>query len=89
MLRRPEPDTRLFNLAIHLDENIVGPIDHDVRDVIARQKWVEWTETQQVLADLTQQNVLLDNRQGQPPDLDDFLHDVSDFFFRFLAGHLG
>ena len=28
----------LFNLAIHLDENIVGPIDHDVRDVIARQQ---------------------------------------------------
>ena len=85
---RPEPDPGLLDLAFDFDEDVLGSVHHDVSDVVASQQRIERTESKQILADLAQQDILLDNRQRNAPKLHDLLDDIRDFLLGLGTGHL-
>ncbi len=84
-----EADVALLHLAIDFDEGLTGAIDHDVGDVVARQKRLERTEAQNVVADVLEQLFLLGNRHREVLDRDDIVDDIADFLARALIVELG
>ena len=67
----------------------VGPIDHDVGDVVARQQRLERPEAEHVVADVVEQVLLLGDRQDEILDRHDFVDDVANFLARALGIELG
>ena len=67
----------------------VGPVDHDVGDVVARQQRLERPEAEHVVADVVEQVLLLGDRQHEVLDRDDLVDDVANFLARALGIELG
>ena len=57
-----EADLRLLDLALHLDEDAVGAVDHDVGDVVAGEQRLERAVAENVVADVLEQLFLLGDR---------------------------
>ncbi len=89
LLAFAEADVRPLDLSADLDEDVLGAVDHDVGDVVARQQWLERPVAEQVVADLAQHAVLLDHRKGDPAERHDLLHDVLHLLARSLGRHSG
>ena len=80
-----EPDAGLLNLALDFDVDRAGAVHHDVGDVVARKQWLEWAETEHVIADVVEQFFLLGDRHHDVLDRDDLVDDVADFFARAIG----
>lgn len=74
-----EADIRQLNLAADFDEHTARAVDHDVGDVVARQKRLERAIAQDVVADILQHRLLLGDRHDDVFDGNDFGDDVADF----------
>ena len=73
-----ERDVRVLHVAIGLDVDLVGPIHHDVGDVVPRQQRLQRTETEDIVADVVDQLLLFDRAQNLVLHRDDFADDVGD-----------
>ena len=80
---------RFLNLAADFNEGRGRAIDHDVGDVVTRQKRFERTIAQNVVADILEQFFLLGDGHHNVFDLDDFADDVADFFARGCGVEFG
>ena len=78
-----------MNLAADFDEDPIGPIDHDVGDVVARQQRLQRAIAQHVIDDVLDQVLLLGHRHGDILDRHQFGDDVADLFGRGLGIELG
>ena len=86
-----EADAGLLDLAVDLDIDRLGAVDHDVGDVVARQQRLQRTIAQHVVADVFEQFLLLGDRHREILDRDDVVDDVADFLacaFGFQLGEL-
>ena len=70
---------RFLNLAVDLDVGRARAIDHDVGNIVARQKRLQRAVTQNVVADILEQFLLLRDRHNNVLDLDDLADDIADF----------
>ena len=77
------------DLALHLDEDAVGAVDHDVGDVVAREQRLERAVAEHVVADVLEQLLLLGDRHHHVLHRDDVVDDVADFLARLVHVHLG
>ena len=84
-----EADAGLLDLAVDLDVDVLGAVDHDVGDVVARQQRLERTVAQHVVADVLEQFFLLGDRHREILDRDDVVDDVADFLARAVRLELG
>ena len=80
-----EADAGRLDLAVDFDEDLPRAVHHDVGDVVARQKRLQWTVAQDVVADVLEKLLLLGNRHREILDRDDVVDDVADF----LTGGVG
>jgi hypothetical protein len=71
-----------LDLAVDFDIGRVGTIDHDIGNVIARQKRLRRTIAKNVVTDVIEQLFLLGNRHHDILDTDDLYDDVADFLAR-------
>ena len=63
----PIAETNVCQLypAADFDEATRGSVDHDVGDVVSRQQRLQRAETQDIVADIIEQVLLLRNRKDQ------------------------
>ena len=84
-----EADAGLLDLAVDFDVDVLGAVDHDVGDVVARQQRLERPIAQHVVADVLEQFFLLGDRHREILDRDDVVDDVADFLARAFGIELG
>src|SRR6202171_2012777 len=84
-----ETDSGALNAARDFDAHRTGAVDHDVRDVVARQQRFKRAISENVVADVVEQFLLLGDRHHNVLDRDDLVDDVANFFPRRLALELG
>src|ERR1700682_5667634 len=79
-----ETDSGALNAARDFDEHRTGAVDHDVGDVVARQQRFKRAISENVVADVVEQFLLLGDRHH-----DVLVDDVANFFPRRLAVEFG
>ena len=84
-----ETDSGALNAARDFDEYRSGAIDHDVGDVVARQKRFKRAISEDVVTDVVEQFLLLGDRHHDVLDRDDLVDDIANFLARRLAVELG
>ena len=84
-----EADAGLLDLAVDFDVDVLGAVDHDVGDVVAREQRLQRTIAEHVVADVLEQFLLLGDRHREILDRDDVVDDVADFLARAFGIQLG
>src|SRR6201999_1461315 len=84
-----EANPGALNSAGNFDEYRAGAVDHDVRDIVARQQWLQRTVAEHVVADVVEQFLLLGDRHHDILDRDDLVDDVANFLARRFAVQFG
>ncbi|MEY8841670.1 hypothetical protein AB9K41_21795 [Cribrihabitans sp. XS_ASV171] len=74
-----EADIRLLDLAADLDIDEIGPVDHDVGDIVACQQRLQGAIAQNVVADLLGKFGLFRARQHGALGDENLVHHATDF----------
>ncbi len=82
MLIVAKSDRRLLNTPRHFDKDLLGAIDHDVGNIVARQERLQRTIAEHVVANVFEQFFLLGNRHRKILDCNDVIDDIADFLAR-------
>ncbi len=83
-----EADVGLLDFAGNLDEDPVAAVHHDIGDVVACQKRLEWAVSEDVVADVLEQLVLLGLRHCDFFCLDDLRDSAADLPPRPIGIHI-
>src|SRR5262249_12611573 len=84
-----EPYAGLLNLTVDLNVDLPGAVDHDIGDIVARQERFQRAITQNVVADIVEQFLLLDDRHCEVLDRNDVVDDLAHFLASALGVELG